>query len=115
MLDEQQLGSPDMHRLLSSHLVGAHSHGWEVFNVKEAVLDWMAGRRPNRGILVTCSTLFEQTVDVRFARRNEHHNSKQPILVLFDDDAKTHASPATPITDTLAGKNKSNIFSNKSY
>jgi bone morphogenetic protein 2/4 len=110
VLDDQQLGSPDTHRLLSSHLVGAHSHGWEVFNVKEAVLDWMAGRRPNKGILVTCSTLFEQRVEMRFARRNEHHNSKQPILVLFDDDGKTHASTATPITDTLGGNKKSTNF-----
>ncbi|XP_021930844.1 bone morphogenetic protein 7-like isoform X3 [Zootermopsis nevadensis] len=99
VLDEQQLGSPDLHRLLSSHSVGAHSHGWEVFNIKEAVLDWMEGRRPNKGLLVTCSTLFEQSVDVRFARRNEHHNSKQPILVLFDDELKTHTPPASPITD----------------
>jgi len=110
VLDDQQLGSPDTHRLLSSHLVGAHSHGWEVFNVKEAVLDWTAGRRPNKGILVTCSTLFEQRVEMRFARRNEHHNSKQPILVLFDDDGKTHASTATPITSTLGGNNKSTLF-----
>lgn len=104
VLDEQQLGSPDLHRLLSSHLVGAHSHGWEVFNIKEAVLDWMEGRRPNKGLLVTCSTLFEQSVDVRFARRNEHHNSKQPILVLFDDELKTHTPPASPITDPRTGK-----------
>jgi bone morphogenetic protein 2/4 len=85
-------------------MVGAHSHGWEVFNVKEAVLDWMAGRRPNRGLLVTCSTLFEQSVEVKFARRNEHHNSKQPILVLFDDEAKTNVPTAAPITDPLPGK-----------
>jgi hypothetical protein len=41
---------------------------------------------------------------VRFARRNEHHNSKQPILVLFDDDLKTHAPSAPPITDPRPGK-----------
>jgi bone morphogenetic protein 2/4 len=104
VLDEQQLGSPDIHRLLTSHVVGAHSHGWEVFNVKEAVLDWIEGRRPNKGLLVTCSTLFEQSIELRFARRNEHHNSKQPILVLFDDDLKIYAPSASPITDPRPGK-----------
>jgi bone morphogenetic protein 2/4 len=104
VLDEQQLGSPDTHRLLSSHLVGAHSHGWEVFNVKEAVLDWTEGRRPNKGLLVMTSTLFEQSVEVQFARRNEHHNSKQPILVLFDDEVMTHAPSAAPITEPRPGK-----------
>jgi hypothetical protein len=47
---------------------------------------------------------------MRFARRNEHHNSKQPILVLFDDDGKIHASTATPITDALGGNKKSTYF-----
>ncbi|PSN39274.1 hypothetical protein C0J52_14636 [Blattella germanica] len=93
------LGTPDVHRLLSSHMVGAHSHGWEVFNVKEAVLDWVSGRRPNKGLLVTTTTLFEQNVDVKFARRNEHHNSKQPILVLFDDDTWPSASPLITFSD----------------
>jgi bone morphogenetic protein 2/4 len=104
VLDEQQLGRPDIHRLLGIHVAGAHSHGWEVFNVTEAVLDWLAGRRPNKGILVTCNTIFEQSVQVRFARRNEHHNSKQPILVLFDDEAKTRGHTTAPITEPRPGK-----------
>jgi hypothetical protein len=41
---------------------------------------------------------------VRFARRNEHHNSKQPILVLFDDEAKTRGHTTAPITEPRPGK-----------
>jgi hypothetical protein len=110
VLDEQQLGQPDIHRLLSIHMAGAHSHGWEVFNVTEAVLDWLAGRRPNKGILVTCNTIFEQSVQVRFARRNEHHNSKQPILVLFDDEAKTRGHTTAQITELRPGKKQSRSY-----
>lgn len=40
--------------------------------------------------MVTASTLFEDQVTVEFSRRNEYHHSKQPILVLFDDDGKGH-------------------------
>ena len=83
-------------------MVGAYSHGWEVFNVKEAVMDWVTGRRLNKGLLVTTTTLFEQSVNVRFARRNEHHNSKQPILVLFDDDARMLTASA--FSDYRPGK-----------
>ena len=86
VLDELLLDSPDTHRLLTSHMVGAYAHGWEVFNVKEAVMDWVTGRRPNKGFLITTTSIFEQSVDVKFVRINQHHSSKQPILVLFDDD-----------------------------
>lgn len=59
----------------------------QIFNVKQAVLAWLNGE-PNLGLLVTASTLFEDQVNVEFSRRNEYHHSKQPILVLFDDDGK---------------------------
>lgn len=57
--------------------------------MKQAVLGWLNGE-PNLGLLVTASTLFEDQVTVEFSRRNEYHHSKQPILVLFDDDGKRH-------------------------
>lgn len=63
----------------------------QIFNVKQAVLAWLTGE-PNLGLLVTASTLFEDQVNVEFSRRNEYHHSKQPILVLFDDDGKDRNS-----------------------
>lgn len=57
--------------------------------MKQAVLGWLTGEQ-NLGLLVTASTLFEDQVNVEFSRRNEYHHSKQPILVLFDDDGKGH-------------------------
>lgn len=63
------------------------SFSHQIFNVKQAVLAWLTGE-PNLGLLVTASTLFEDRVNVEFSRRNEYHHSKQPILVLFDDDGK---------------------------
>lgn len=55
--------------------------------MKQAVLSWMSGA-PNLGLLVTASNLFGDDAAVHFSRRNEHRHSKQPILVLFDDDGK---------------------------
>lgn len=54
--------------------------------MKQAVLGWVSGE-PNLGLLVTASTLFEDGVSIEFSRRNDYHHSKQPILVLFDDDS----------------------------
>ncbi|XP_076374341.1 bone morphogenetic protein 2 isoform X2 [Megalopta genalis] len=91
VLDERSLDVPDQHRLLNVRYVGAHASGWQIFNVKQAVLAWLTGE-PNLGLLVTASTLFEDQVDVEFSRRNEYHHSKQPILVLFDDDGRSDRS-----------------------
>ncbi|KAK2575728.1 hypothetical protein KPH14_012117 [Odynerus spinipes] len=87
VLDERSLAVPDLHKLLNIHYVGAHASGWQVFNVKEAVLSWVSGD-PNLGLLVTATTLFDDKVNIEFSRRNEYHHNKQPILVLFDDDGK---------------------------
>ncbi|XP_076239285.1 bone morphogenetic protein 2 [Calliopsis andreniformis] len=89
VLDDRSLDVPDLHKLLNVRYVEAHSFGWQIFNVKQAVLAWLSGE-PNLGLLVTASTLFEDHVNVEFSRRNEYHHSKQPILVLFDDDGKDH-------------------------
>ncbi|XP_076226699.1 bone morphogenetic protein 2 [Nomia melanderi] len=91
VLDERSLDVPDLHRLLNGRYVGAHASGWQIFNVKQAVLGWLAGE-PNLGLLVTASNSFEGQVNVEFSRRNEYHHSKQPILVLFDDDGRGHQS-----------------------
>lgn len=47
---------------------------------------------PNLGLLVTAQNLFEDEVSVKFSRRNDYHYSKQPILVLFDDDSNDRSS-----------------------
>ncbi|XP_018312234.1 bone morphogenetic protein 4 [Mycetomoellerius zeteki] len=86
VLDDRSLDVPDFHRLLNVRYVGAHASGWQIFNVKQAVLDWISGE-PNLGLLVTTQNLFQDEVSVEFSRRNDYHHSKQPILVLFDDDS----------------------------
>lgn len=47
---------------------------------------------PNLGLLVTAQNLFEDEVTLEFSRRNDYHHSKQPILVLFDDDGSDRSS-----------------------
>ncbi|XP_071568517.1 uncharacterized protein [Temnothorax nylanderi] len=86
VLDDRSLDVPDLHRLLNIRYVGAHASGWQIFNVKQAVLGWVSGE-PNLGLLVTAQNLFEDEISVEFSRRNDYHHSKQPILVLFDDDS----------------------------
>lgn len=95
VLDERSLAVPGLHKLLNIHYVGAHASGWQVFNVKEAVLSWVTGD-PNLGLLVTATTLFDDEVNIEFSRRSEYHHNKQPILVLFDDDSKEQR-PATKL------------------
>ncbi|XP_028049124.2 bone morphogenetic protein 4 isoform X2 [Monomorium pharaonis] len=91
VLDDCSLDLPDLHRLLSVRYVGAHASGWQIFNVKQAVLGWMSGE-PNLGLLVTAQNLFENEVPVEFSRRSDYHHSRQPILVLFDDDSNGRTS-----------------------
>ncbi|KAG5328808.1 DVR1 protein, partial [Acromyrmex heyeri] len=91
VLDDRSLDMPDLHRLLNVCYVGAHAFGWQIFNVKQAVLDWMNGE-PNLGLLVTTQDLFQNEVSVEFSRRNDYHHSKQPILVFFDDDSSDRSN-----------------------
>lgn len=49
----------------------------------------------NLGLLVTVKTLSGIQMDlrtVRFASGQNHHHSKQPMLVLFTDDSRRAAS-----------------------
>ncbi|XP_046822860.1 bone morphogenetic protein 4-like isoform X2 [Vespa crabro] len=87
VLEKRSLAVPNLHKLLNIHYAGIHTSGWQVFNVKEAVLSWFSGD-PNLGLLVTVTTLFDDEVNIEFSRRNEYHHNKQPILVLFNDDGK---------------------------
>ncbi|KAL2744516.1 bone morphogenetic protein 4-like isoform X1 [Vespula maculifrons] len=98
VLDERSLAVPSLHKLLNIHYAGVHTSGWQVFNVKEAVLSWVSGD-PNLGLLVTVTTLFDDEVNVEFSRRNEYHHNKQPILVLFDDDGKEQRSGMKIVPD----------------
>lgn len=91
VLDERNLAEPSRHKLLNIHYVEAHTFGWQVLNVKEAVLSWV-NSDPNLGLLVTVTTLFDDEVNVEFFRRSESRHNKQPILVLFNDDGKERRS-----------------------
>ncbi|KAI4490022.1 hypothetical protein M0804_004204 [Polistes exclamans] len=91
VLDERNLAEPSRHKLLNIHYVEAHTFGWQVLNVKEAVLSWVNSDR-NLGLLVTVTTLFDDEVNVEFFRRSESRHNKQPILVLFNDDGKERRS-----------------------
>nr|CAD7573779.1 unnamed protein product [Timema californicum] len=110
VLQGQPLAVMDAHRLLNVHYVSAHDGpGWQVFNVREAVLDWVGGARPNLGLLVRATTLFGESAHAHYARRDQHHNSKQPILVLFNDDGKPALSVPTQV---LEGNRKINQYEN---
>ncbi|XP_035670031.1 bone morphogenetic protein 2-like [Branchiostoma floridae] len=87
----------DGNRLVSSRLIGLHGSGWEVFNIKPAVQDWVADKNANFGLLVTIASLTGSSLDqglIRFAKRKEHHRSKEPILVLFSDDGRPRSASA---------------------
>lgn len=85
--------------LLDAQKISTHSHGWHVFNVTQGVLSWHHGAQVNYGLLVTTEGSqgpINNTV-IRFAQRNEHHDSKQPILVVYTDDGqRKHSTYISP-------------------
>ncbi|XP_018398313.1 PREDICTED: uncharacterized protein LOC108776256 [Cyphomyrmex costatus] len=120
VLDDRSLDVPDLHRLLNVRYVGAHASGWQcttivfvqIFNVKQAVLDWMSGE-PNMGLLVTTQDLFQDEVSVEFSRRNDYYHSKQPILVLFDDDNNDQSSEKSVIAPRYYAYGKDDNVENR--
>ncbi|XP_076601981.1 anti-dorsalizing morphogenic protein [Chaetodon auriga] len=93
-------------RLLSSRLIPVHSSGWEVFTITQAVRSWMVDEGSNQGLHVVVQTLGGSQVDmkmIRFASGRHHHQSKQPMLVLFTDDGRRSATlESTDPNDTTA-------------
>ncbi|KAM6919434.1 anti-dorsalizing morphogenic protein [Lycodopsis pacificus] len=78
-------------KLLSSRLIPVHSTGWEVFTITQAVRSWMVDEGSNLGLHVVVRTLGGSMMDmklIRFASGRTHHQSKQPMLVLFTDDGR---------------------------
>lgn len=81
--------NPDNLKLIDMRRVGAYTHGWIIFTVVKAVNSWVNNTSPNYGFLVKATSLSGEILNgtlVRFAQRKEHHDTKQPILVLFTDD-----------------------------
>ncbi|KAG2463857.1 anti-dorsalizing morphogenic protein [Polypterus senegalus] len=90
------------HKLLSSRLVPIHTTGWEVFSITHAVRAWTADENSNHGLLVTVRSLGGTNLDpnlIRFASGRDHHESKQPMLVLFTDDGRRAASLENSLKD----------------
>jgi len=50
-------------------------------------MEWLNGDSENHGLLVAATSLGGEKVPLRFSRRAETANSKQPILVLFNHDS----------------------------
>ncbi|XP_006640042.2 anti-dorsalizing morphogenic protein [Lepisosteus oculatus] len=95
LLDNSKLNISQSRKLLSSRLLPVHTTGWEVFSITHAVRSWMAEEGSNLELMVVVRTLGGSQMDaklVRFASGRSHHQSKQPMLVLFTDDGKREAS-----------------------
>ncbi|MFT7798673.1 bone morphogenetic protein 2-like [Arapaima gigas] len=95
LLDNRITNTSQSKRLLSSRLLPIHSTGWEIFPITHAVTSCMADNDKNLGLLVTVRSLSGSQMDskvVRFASGQNHHQSKQPMLVLFTDDGRQAAS-----------------------
>ncbi|XP_046361660.1 bone morphogenetic protein 2-like [Haliotis rufescens] len=89
VLSMEEMFQPKGLRLLDARRVSAHVHGWQKFRVKRAVEAWLNDTTTNFGLLVTTTSLHGHHVNgsyIRFAQRNEHHDSKQPILVVFTEE-----------------------------
>ncbi|KAM4728770.1 anti-dorsalizing morphogenic protein [Anableps anableps] len=94
LLVHSKTNSTQAKKLLSSRLIPVHSTGWEVFTVTQAVRSWVADEGSNLGLHVAVRILERSQTDlnlIQFASRR-HHQSKQPMLVLFTDDGRRSAT-----------------------
>ncbi|XP_056149764.1 anti-dorsalizing morphogenic protein [Lampris incognitus] len=95
LLDSSKMNVTQGKKLLSSRLIPIHSSGWEVFTITQAVRSWMLDEGSNLGLQVVVRSLAGTQMDmklVRFASGRNHHQSKQPMLVLFTDDGRHSAT-----------------------
>uniref|UniRef100_A0A671YYJ3 Anti-dorsalizing morphogenic protein n=1 Tax=Sparus aurata TaxID=8175 RepID=A0A671YYJ3_SPAAU len=95
LLDTSVNNNTQEKKLLSSRLIPVHSTGWEVFTITQAVRSWMVDEGSNLGLHVVVRTLGGSQMDmkmIRFASGRNHHQSKQPMLVLFTDDGRRSTS-----------------------
>ncbi|KAJ8011488.1 hypothetical protein DPEC_G00058740 [Dallia pectoralis] len=100
--DSNKMNVTQGKKLLSSRLIPVHSTGWEVFTITQAVRSWMVDDGNNLVLLVTMRTLAGSQMDqkvVRFASGRNHHQSKQPMLVLFTDDGRRAAALENTVQD----------------
>ncbi|KAJ0012013.1 hypothetical protein NQD34_012988 [Periophthalmus magnuspinnatus] len=113
VLDTSKTNSTQDKKLLSSRLVPVHSTGWEVFTITQAVRSWMMDEGSNLGLHVVVRTLGGNPFDmklVRFASERNHHQSKQPMLVLFTDDGRRSTSLESRDFDNAATSNLPQSF-----
>ncbi|XP_031148664.1 anti-dorsalizing morphogenic protein [Sander lucioperca] len=107
LLDTSKNNKTQDKKLLSSRLIPVHSAGWEVFTITQAVRSWMIDEGSNMGLHVVVRTLGGSQMDqklIRFASGRNHHQSKQPMLVLFTDDGRRRSTSLESIdpNDTTA-------------
>ncbi|XP_034021486.1 anti-dorsalizing morphogenic protein [Thalassophryne amazonica] len=108
LLDSSKGNTTQQRKLLSSRLIPVLAAGWEVFTITQSVRSWMGDEGSNLALQVVVWNLGGSQADkklVRFASGRNHHQSKQPMLVLFTDDGRRSAttestdfkdSPASP-------------------
>uniref|UniRef100_A0A3Q2XMZ8 Anti-dorsalizing morphogenic protein n=1 Tax=Hippocampus comes TaxID=109280 RepID=A0A3Q2XMZ8_HIPCM len=95
LLDTIKTNNTQERKLLSSRLIPVHSNGWEVFTITQAVRSWTVDEGSNLGLHVVVRTLGGTQMDlklIRFASGRNHHQSKQPMLVLFTDDGRRRST-----------------------
>ncbi|CAN9502736.1 unnamed protein product [Ophioblennius macclurei] len=102
----QHSNSSQKQKLLASRLMPVHSTGWEVFHITEAVSSWMMDEGGNINLQVVVQNLGGGHMDkklVRFASGRSHHQSKQPMMVLFTDDGRRSTiQKSSEVNDTAS-------------
>ncbi|GAB1598917.1 bone morphogenetic protein 7 [Argonauta hians] len=91
VLSLKNIDAPSSLRLVDVRRVSAYQHGWITFTVVSALLSWMNNTSHNYGLLVRATLMSGEILNgtfIRFAQRKAHHDSKQPILVVFTDDGQ---------------------------
>ncbi|CAG0878628.1 unnamed protein product [Darwinula stevensoni] len=82
--DPRRLEDLSSQRLLGSHLISEHAPGWEVFHIKSAILGGLKGAESRFQFLVVAKDHLDEPMFVTLALKH----SRQPLIVLYDQEAK---------------------------
>ncbi|ESO07906.1 hypothetical protein HELRODRAFT_98091 [Helobdella robusta] len=79
----------DLRLLETRSILRSFKPGWETFKVKDVVKKWIDHPSSNHGFYVVATTPHGEELDadwIRFAQRQDHHGSKQPVLVIYNNN-----------------------------
>ena len=88
LADLQWIAHPEKNRLLATSYVDIGVSGWEIVQIRPAMIDWTSGQAANYGLVVVVTSLSGHPADGRHLFEHAASSNKQPILVVFSRNTR---------------------------